>query len=277
MSTPPTPPPHDGAPSCAPAGPSRGTSDGRGDGRPDATPAVRAVGVGKTYRLGEVAIPALHDVSLDVARGTFVAVMGPSGSGKSTLLHLLGLLDTPDAGHVELDGRPTGDLDDDAATRMRRDDVGFVFQTFELLPNLSARENVLLPAEVAGRPGEGEARLRDLADDLGIADRLDHRPEQLSGGQRQRVAIARALVNDPVVVLADEPTGNLDSATGHEVLDLLRRGVDARGWTVAMVTHDPNAALRADRIVFLRDGRVAGEVAAADPDARHRIATFAGV
>ncbi|MDR9391149.1 MAG: ABC transporter ATP-binding protein [Trueperaceae bacterium] len=257
----PTDPPHD-----APDAPSRAS-----------TPAVRAVGLTKAYRLGEVAIPALHDVSLDVERGTFLAVMGPSGSGKSTLLHLLGLLDVPDAGRVALDGRPTADLDDDAATRMRRDDVGFVFQTFELLPNLSARENVLLPAEVAGRRSEGEARLRDLAQDLGIQERLDHRPEQLSGGQRQRVAIARALVNDPVVVLADEPTGNLDSTTGGEVLDLLRRGVDARGWTVAMVTHDPNAALRADRIVFLRDGRVAGEVAADAADARERIAAFAGV
>ncbi len=289
MSEPPTPPPPGGPPDGADPGPPPepapepapgtpgGTPERHSGGGPDALPAVRAVGLGKTYRLGEVAIPALHDVSLDVERGTFVAVMGPSGSGKSTLLHLLGLLDTPDAGTVHLDGRPTDDLDDDTATRMRRDDVGFVFQTFELLPNLSARENVLLPAEVAGRRREGEARLRDLAGDLGITDRLDHRPEQLSGGQRQRVAIARALVNDPVVVLADEPTGNLDSATGHEVLDLLRRGVDARGWTVAMVTHDPNAALRADRIVFLRDGRVAGEVAAADPDARQRIATFAGV
>ena len=260
----PTDPPHD-APDAhdTPSGPPR--------------PAARAVGLTKAYRLGEVVIPALRDVSLDVARGTFVAVMGPSGSGKSTLLHLLGLLDTPDAGHVALDGQPTGDLDDDAATRMRRDAVGFVFQTFELLPNLSARENVLLPAEVAGRRQEGEARLRDLAHDLGIDERLDHRPEQLSGGQRQRVAIARALVNDPVVILADEPTGNLDTATGGEVLDLLRRGVDARGWTVAMVTHDPNAALRADRIVFLRDGRVSGEVAADATDARERIAAFAGV
>lgn len=270
MNDAPTPP--------ATSGPPDGPSDGPSDAPARApTPAVQAVGLTKAYRMGEVVIPALHDVSLDVARGSFVAVMGPSGSGKSTLLHLLGLLDVPDAGRVALDGRPTGALDDDAATRMRRDDVGFVFQTFELLPNLSARENVLLPAEVAGRRADGEARLDELAQDLGIADRLDHRPEQLSGGQRQRVAIARALVNDPVVVLADEPTGNLDSTTGGEVLDLLRRGVDARGWTVAMVTHDPNAALRADRIVFLRDGRVAGEVAGNAADARERIGAFAGV
>jgi len=174
-------------------------------------------------------------------------------------------------------GTDTGGLDDDTLTAMRRDEIGFVFQTFELIPNLSARENVLLPAEVAGRLDPAQERLADLATRLGIADRLDHRPAQLSGGQRQRIALARALINDPAVLLADEPTGNLDSRSGREVLELMRDGVDEQGWTVAMVTHDPNAALIADRIVFLRDGKVAGEVRADAPDARDRIASFAGV
>lgn len=243
----------------------------------DIPAALEVSSLAKRYSLGEVEIHALAGVSLRVLPGEFVAVMGPSGSGKSTLLHLMGLLDVPDAGEVRVDGRETGGLDDDALTMMRRDRIGFVFQTFELIPNLTARENVLLPAEVAGRRAAGEARLDDLAHRLGIADRLDHRPAQLSGGQRQRVSLARALVNDPVVVLADEPTGNLDTATGQEVLDLLRDGVDAQGWTVVMVTHDPNAALRADRIVFLRDGRISGEIAGDDAEARERIARFAGV
>jgi putative ABC transport system ATP-binding protein len=243
----------------------------------EAAPVLEAVRLGKRYRLGEVEIRALDDVSLRIAPGAFVAVMGPSGSGKSTLLHLLGLLDEPDEGTVRLAGTDTRGMDDDALTALRRERIGFVFQTFELIPNLSARENALLPAEVAGRRAAGEARLVELADRLGVADRLEHRPAQLSGGQRQRVALARALVNDPVVVLADEPTGNLDSVAGQEVLDLLRAGVDEQGWTVVMVTHDPNAAMVADRIVFLRDGRVAGAVATDDDDARERIVSFAGV
>ncbi len=236
--------------------------------------AVRAVEVEKSYRLGEQTIRALGGVSLEVDAGEFVAVMGPSGSGKSTLLHLLGLLDTPDAGSVEIGGRPTAGLDDDELTALRRDQLGFIFQNFELIPNLSARENILLPAEVAGRLDEAERELVTIAEELGITDRLDHRPRQLSGGQRQRVAMARALINRPVVVLADEPTGNLDSKTGGEVLALLRRGVDELGWTVIMVTHDPAAAVTADRIVFLRDGMLAGETDAKAPDARQRIDGF---
>lgn len=239
--------------------------------------ALDVAGIVKTYTLGGSTIHALDDVSLRIDPGEFVAVMGPSGSGKSTLLHVMGLLDAPDAGTVHVDGRETGGLNDDDLTAMRRDRIGFVFQNFELIPNLTARENVLLPAEVANRARAGAERLDQLAGNLGITDRLGHRPGQLSGGQRQRVALARALINDPVVILADEPTGNLDSITGQEVLDLLRAGVDEGGWTVAMVTHDPNAALRADRIVFLRDGRIAGEVATKEPDARGRIARFAGV
>ncbi len=234
--------------------------------------ALAATDLHKSYRLGEEVIKALQGVTLLVPKGQFVAVMGPSGSGKSTLLHLIGLLDSPDAGTVAIEGRSTTGLDDDELTAMRRDRLGFLFQSFELIPNLTAKENVLLPAEVAGRRDEAASRLTELAQKLGIADRLSHRPRQLSGGQRQRVALARALVNDPAVVLADEPTGNLDSKTGAEVLTLLRDGVDRLGWTVVMVTHDPVAAQAADRVVFLRDGRVAGETAG--PQVRSDIDRF---
>ncbi|HZW99182.1 MAG TPA: ABC transporter ATP-binding protein [Trueperaceae bacterium] len=223
--------------------------------------ALAATDLHKTYTLGDEVINALQGVTLLVPKGQFVAVMGPSGSGKSTLLHMIGLLDTPDKGSVAIEGRATDGLSDDELTALRRDRLGFLFQSFELIPNLTARENVLLPAEVAGRRDEAAGRLDDLGARLGISDRLSHRPRQLSGGQRQRVALARALINDPAVVLADEPTGNLDSKTGAEVLSLLRDGVDANGWTVVMVTHDPVAAQAADRVVFLRDGRVAGETA----------------
>jgi putative ABC transport system ATP-binding protein len=240
-------------------------------------PVLRASKLSKSYRLGDLTIEALKDVDLSVRAGEFLAVMGPSGSGKSTLLHLLGLLDVPDAGGVEVVGQPTADLDDDSLTALRRTKLGFLFQSFELIPNLTARENVLLPAEIAGRSTAAVARLDELADQLGITDRLGHRPRQLSGGQRQRVALARALINEPVVVLADEPTGNLDTHTGTEVLDLLRHGVDTFGWTVVMVTHDPNAAMHADRIVFLRDGRVSGETLTRESDARAIIERFVGV
>jgi putative ABC transport system ATP-binding protein len=239
---------------------------------------LRATGLSKSYRLGELTIEALRDVDLVVRVGEFVAVMGPSGSGKSTLLHLLGLLDTPDAGEVVVAGKATVALDDDGLTALRRTKLGFLFQSFELIPNLTARENVLLPAEIAGRGSAAAERLAGLADELGITDRLGHRPRQLSGGERQRVALARALINEPVVVLADEPTGNLDTHTGNEVLRLIRRGVERSGWTVVMVTHDPNAAMHADRIVFLRDGRISGEVDTRQSgDARQAIETFVGV
>jgi putative ABC transport system ATP-binding protein len=243
---------------------------------PSGPPAVEAIGLHKRFRLGDETVHALRGVDLRVERGEFVAVMGPSGSGKSTLLHLLGLLDVPDDGAVEIAGVPTAGLNDDALTEMRRTELGFLFQSFELVPNLTARENVLLPAEISGTVGGGRARLATLAEQLGIADRLDHRPDQLSGGQRQRVALARALVNDPVVVLADEPTGNLDTRTGREVLELLASGVRESGWTVVMVTHDPNAALAADRIVFLRDGTVSGEATTAGDDARAVIDAYLG-
>ncbi len=240
-------------------------------------PVLRATALTKRYRLGDLTIEALKAVDLTVKAGEFLAVMGPSGSGKSTLLHLLGLLDLPDGGGVEVAGQVTADLDDDALTALRRTKLGFLFQSFELIPNLTARENILLPAEIAGRAAQAADRLRQLSDQLAIADRLNHRPRQLSGGQRQRVALARALINDPVVVLADEPTGNLDTHTGSEVLDLLRLGVDTLGWTVVMVTHDPNAAMHADRIVFLRDGRVSGETGTGQSNARDIIERFVGV
>jgi putative ABC transport system ATP-binding protein len=228
----------------------------------------------KTYTLGEETIHALDGVSLEIRRGEFVAVMGPSGSGKSTLLHLLGLLENPDSGEVTIENTRTTDLDDDDLTRLRRDKLGFIFQNFELIPNLSAKENALLPAEVAGRRKQAEMRLAELAQDLGITDRLSHRPKQLSGGQQQRVAIARALINDPAVILADEPTGNLDSDTGREVLELLQRGVREQGWTVVMVTHDPNAARFADRLVVLRDGKIVKTLHAADAEVGRLLETL---
>ena len=240
-------------------------------------PALVAKGLSKRYRLGSEVVDALSELELTVPQGQFVAVMGPSGSGKSTLLHLLGLLDSADAGTVEIAGRPTANLSDDALTALRRDELGFVFQGFELIPNLSARENILLPAEVAGRRKTAEGTLARLAAVLGIEGRLTHRPAQLSGGQQQRVALARALINDPAVILADEPTGNLDSRTGEEVLELFQRGVRDEGWTVVMVTHDPKAALYADRIVFLRDGQLVGETLTGSGEARRTIERFVGV
>jgi putative ABC transport system ATP-binding protein len=241
---------------------------------PHRVPALETHGLHKRYKLGSETIHALRGVDLTVKRGEFVAVMGPSGSGKSTLLHLLGLLDVPDEGAVTLAGQATGDLSDDALTDLRRSRIGFVFQSFELVPNLTARENALLPAEIAGQGRAAAERLTALAEVLGIADRLDHRPDQLSGGQRQRVALARALINDPVLILADEPTGNLDTRTGAEVLGLLRRGVDTQGWTVVTVTHDLAAASVADRVVFLRDGVIAGAVSLDEPDAKARMERF---
>jgi putative ABC transport system ATP-binding protein len=238
--------------------------------------ALDARGLHKRFTLGGEVVHALAGVDLRVGVGEFVAVMGPSGSGKSTLLHLLGLLDAPDEGTIAIGGVATGGLDDDRLTELRRLKLGFLFQSFELIPNLTARENILLPAEIAGLLDEGRERLAGLAGGLGIVDRLDHRPDQLSGGQRQRVALARALVNDPVVVLADEPTGNLDSRTGREVLDLLAAGVRRDAWTVVMVTHDPKAAAMADRIVFLRDGKVSGEARTDRGDAQTVIETYLG-
>ena len=217
---------------------------------------LEAVALRKRYAMGEVSVEALRGVDFVVKRGEFVAIMGPSGSGKSTLLHLLGGLDDPTDGEVLLAGQPLAQLSDDRLTLIRRRQVGFVFQFFNLLPTLTAAENVALPLLIDGRRLEDyEERIADLLALVGLADRAGHRPDQLSGGEQQRVAIARAFVTDPEVVLADEPTGNLDSAAGEEILRLLRRMRDEKGQTIVMVTHNEHAAEYADRIVRLRDGR----------------------
>jgi putative ABC transport system ATP-binding protein len=211
----------------------------------------------KQYQMGEVMVDALRGVDFVIRQGEFVAIMGPSGSGKSTLLHLLGGLDTPSDGEVMLGGKRLAHLSDDQLTIIRRRQVGFIFQFFNLLPTLSTAENVALPLLIDGRRIEDyEDRIAEMLSLVGLADRADHRPDQLSGGQQQRVAIARALITDPAIVLADEPTGNLDSASGEDILQLLRRACDEKGQTIVMVTHDTHAAEYADRIVRLRDGLI---------------------
>jgi putative ABC transport system ATP-binding protein len=219
------------------------------------TPIVTSSGLSRRYGEGEAAVNALVDVSVQFPAGELTAIMGPSGSGKSTLMHLLAGLDRPTGGTVEIDGVSLTSLDDDALTELRRDRLGFVFQAFNLLPVLTAEENIVLPLSIAGRKPEA-GWFDQLIDTVGLRDRLSHRPAELSGGQQQRVALARALVSRPAVVFADEPTGNLDSHASGEVLDLLRRSVDELGQTVIMVTHDPDAAAYADRIIELADGRV---------------------
>jgi putative ABC transport system ATP-binding protein len=218
-------------------------------------PAVQAVEVARRYGEGESAVDALRGVSLDVPAGQFTAVMGPSGSGKSTLMHILAGLDRPTSGAVSLAGRDITAMGDKELTKLRRQAIGFVFQFFNLLPTLTAEENVLLPLSIAGRKPD-RAWVQAVMANLGLTDRRSHRPAALSGGQQQRVAIARALVTEPTVLFADEPTGNLDSRTGHEILDLLRDAVDAYGQTTVMVTHDARAAATADRVLFLADGVV---------------------
>ena len=229
---------------------------------PDGTPAVETTGLRKHYGDGDARVEALRGVDLRVAPGEFVVIMGASGSGKSTLLHLIGGLDVPSAGDVRIAGKSLSALDDDALSRMRRRDVGFVFQAFNLLTVLTAEENVLLPLQVDGVPAaRARERARAALEAVGVAARASHLPGELSGGEQQRVAVARALAVEPVLLLADEPTGNLDSRTGAAVMDLLRRLVDERGQTTLMVTHDPRAAARGDRIVWLRDGAVVEEQA----------------
>jgi putative ABC transport system ATP-binding protein len=215
----------------------------------------------KVYGSGETAVRALDGVTMRIESGEMVAIMGPSGSGKSTLLHLLGALETPTGGEIALAGERYDGLDDAALTRLRREKIGFVFQFFNLLPALSAEENVLLPALIAGDRGErARARARELLERVGLADRTTHLPSELSGGEQQRVSIARALLTEPELVLADEPTGNLDSRSSAQVLELLRDLNAAEGQTLVIVTHDPEAAATAGRVVFMRDGRLAGEV-----------------
>ena len=222
-------------------------------------PAVRAVDVRKTYGKDQTAVLALAGISLQVPRGQMLAVMGPSGSGKSTLMHCLAGLDTVDSGSIEIGGTQVVGLGDKQITQLRRDRVGFVFQQFNLLPTLTAGENISLPLDIAGKKPD-QAWYDEVVGAIGLTDRLHHRPGELSGGQQQRVACARALITRPDVVFADEPTGNLDSRSGAEVLQFLQTSARDRGQTVVMVTHDPNAAGYADRVVFLADGLLVDEM-----------------
>ena len=250
-----------------------GALDPSATGRATA-PALSSVEITRRYGREESAVDALKGVSIDVPTGSFVAVMGPSGSGKSTLMHILAGLDSPSSGSVAIGGREITRLGDKELTLLRRSEIGFVFQSFNLLPMLTAEENVVLPLQLAGRRPD-KRWVAELIQRVGLTDRLDHRPSQLSGGQQQRVAIARALVSDPTALLADEPTGNLDSHSGQEVLALLRAAADAHGQTIVMVTHDPRAAATADRVVFLADGLLVDDLA--DPTESAILATIAEV
>src|SRR3954447_10641754 len=224
-------------------------------------PAIEAVGVTKVYGSGDVQVRALRDVDLRVSDGEFVAIMGPSGCGKSTLLHILGALESPTEGSVSVVGRHYEGLDDRELTLLRRDHIGFIFQFFNLLPSLTALENVLLPALIVGHIDDARRRRAlDLLDRVGLGGRAGHTPAELSGGEQQRVSIARAVLLSPELLLADEPTGNLDSRAGAQVLRLLRELNREEGRTIVMVTHDPAVAAMADRVVFLRDGRVVDDI-----------------
>ncbi|HET8976228.1 MAG TPA: ABC transporter ATP-binding protein [Solirubrobacterales bacterium] len=224
-------------------------------------PAIEIRDLSKVFGSGDTQVRALDGVDLEIARGEMVAIMGPSGSGKSTLLHMLGALETPSSGTIALAGRRFDGLDDRELTLLRREGIGFVFQFFNLLPALTAEENVLLPALIAGRRDEAiRFRARELLGRVGLGPRAEHLPSELSGGEQQRVSIARALLMEPALVLADEPTGNLDSRSEAQVLELLAELNRTEGHTIVIVTHDPGAAAIASRVVFLRDGRLAGEV-----------------
>ena len=238
--------------------------------RPDAVPepegnggppgvVVKGTDIVRRYGEGDTAVEALRGVSVDVAQGRLTAVMGPSGSGKSTLMHILAGLDRPTSGEVSVAGVEVTALDDTELTKLRRDHIGFIFQFFNLLPMLTAAENIVLPLRLAGATPD-KAWLAELIEKVGLGDRLTHRPAELSGGQQQRVAVARALVSRPSVMFADEPTGNLDSTTGGEILALLRDSVDSLGQTTVMVTHDAHAAAIADRVLFLADGQIVRDI-----------------
>ena len=242
----------------------RATKDGAGHAGP-AAHAVRLVAVSKVYGSGVNAAPTLDGVSVELARGSFTAVMGPSGSGKSTFLHCAAGLDRPTSGEVWLGDEELSGAKEARLTVIRRERVGFVFQAYNLLGSLTAGQNITVPMLLAGRPVDA-AHLREVASAVGIAEHLDRRPSKLSGGQQQRVAIARALITRPEAVFADEPTGALDSGTGRQVMRLLRHAVDAMGQTVLMVTHDPVAASFADSVVFLADGRLAGSLTNPTPE-----------
>ena len=230
---------------------------------------VVARDVTRRYGEGETVVDALRGVTVEIAPGQATAVMGPSGSGKSTLMHILAGLDKPTSGSVDIAGTEITTLGDNALTKLRREHIGFVFQFFNLLPMLNARENILLPLTIAGEKPE-DGWLDKVVSDVGLTDRLSHRPSELSGGQQQRVAIARALISRPTVLFADEPTGNLDSSTSGEILELLRRSVEEYGQTIVMVTHDARAAAIAHRVLFLADGEVVRELGECSP---HEILT----
>jgi putative ABC transport system ATP-binding protein len=224
-------------------------------------PVLEAKDLRKEYRLGQHLVNALTGVNFQVEKGEFVAIMGPSGSGKSTLLHLLGGLDSPTEGNITLAEQSLAKLSEHKATLVRRHNVGFVFQFFNLLPTLTAEENVLLPIIIDGKnPRKYEEQLTNLLDLVGLLDRRSHKPDQLSGGEQQRVAIARALITQPAILLADEPTGNLDTKTGTAIMELLRRSCEELKQTVIVVTHDPKAAAYANRVIFLRDGDIVEEL-----------------
>jgi putative ABC transport system ATP-binding protein len=233
---------------------------------------VAATDVTRRYGEGDAAVDALRGVTLDIPKGQFTAIMGPSGSGKSTLMHIMAGLDRPTSGRVSIDGTELTGLNDNRLTLLRREHIGFIFQFFNLLPTLTAGENIALPLQIAGEKPDREW-FDTVVERVGLADRLGHRPAELSGGQQQRVAIARAIVSKPTVVFADEPTGNLDSRTGGEILQLLREAVDASEQTTVMVTHDANAAAIADRVLFLADGLIVHDLA--DANAQHIMATLA--
>ena len=226
---------------------------------------VSAIDIERVYGHGEATVRALDGVTVGFPAGRLTAIMGPSGSGKSTLMHILAGLDRPTSGSVLLDGVDLGDLDDAKLTELRRDKVGFVFQSFNLVPTLDALENITLPMAIAGRKPD-QVWLDHVIDTIGLRDRLAHRPSELSGGQQQRVAAARALASRPAIIFADEPTGNLDSRSGAEVLGFLRRSVREMGQTIVMVTHDPAAASYADRVVFLADGQAVDEMSEPSAD-----------
>ncbi len=221
--------------------------------------AARTVAATKTYGSGETSVAALRAVDVEFRTGEFTAIMGPSGSGKSTLMHCVAGLDTLSSGSVHVGDVELGSLSEKDLTTLRRDKIGFVFQAFNLIPTLSARENITLPLDLAGRKGD-EAWIDRVVDTVGLRDRLHHRPSELSGGQQQRVAVARALASRPEIVFADEPTGNLDSSTSGEILSFMRAAVDELGQTIVMVTHDPQAASYADRVLFLADGQIVDEM-----------------
>lgn len=229
--------------------------------------ALKTLELTKVYGEGTTAVHALKGISIGFPSGEFTAIMGASGSGKSTLLHILGGLDRPSSGDVTVGDTSLVGLNDRKLTLMRRERMGFIFQFFNLIPTLSAEENILLPALISGEdPRQYNERLEELLDLVGLLKRRYHRPDELSGGEQQRVAIARALIKNPDIILADEPTGNLDSRTGSGILQLLRESVDRMGQTILMVTHDPRAAAVADRIVFLRDGKVVDETRSSTPE-----------